>query len=90
MTGPDVTRLIERARQGDPRAAEDLLPIVYEQLRATAAKKMAAERPEHTLQPTELVHEAYVRLVGSAPVAWDGRAHFYAAAAEAMRRILID
>ncbi|MBZ0267831.1 sigma-70 family RNA polymerase sigma factor [bacterium] len=87
---PDVTTLMERARQGNAQAAADLLPIVYEQLRASAAKGMASERADHTLQPTALVHEAYLRLVGSAPVAWEGRAHFYAAAAEAMRRVLID
>ena len=91
---PDLSALVTRASQGDARAAEDLFPLVYEQLRADAARRMAAERPNHTLQPTALVHEAYLRLVGpggdaSAP-AWEGRGHFYAAAAEAMRRILIE
>jgi RNA polymerase sigma factor (TIGR02999 family) len=92
VTGPsdDVTRLIERATAGDPIAARELLPLVYDQLRALAARKMAAERPGHTLQPTALVHEAYLRLVGEGHEHWDGRAHFYVAAAEAMRRILIE
>lgn len=88
---PDqVTRLLERASGGDTRAANELLPLVYEQLRARARKEMAGERPGHTLQPTALVHEAYMRLVGNREVAWDNRAHFYVAAAEAMRRILIE
>ena len=87
---PDVTKLMERAGGGDAQAAAELLPIVYEQLRASAAKRMAAERANHTLQPTALVHEAYLRLVGDRQAAWEGRAHFYAAAAEAMRRVLID
>ena len=86
----DVTQLLARARRGDPTAARELLPIVYEQLRASAAKKMAAERSDHTLQPTALVHEAYLRLVGNGHTTWDGRGHFYAAAVEAMRRILIE
>lgn len=87
---PNVTRLLERASSGDPAAAHELLPLVYEQLRASAAQRMAAERPGHTLQPTALVHEAYLRLVGQGHTTWDGRAHFYVAAANAMRRILID
>lgn len=86
----EVTRLLERAGGGDSRAAGELLPLVYEQLRARARKEMAGERPGHTLQPTVLVHEAYLRLVGNHDVAWGGRAHFYVAAAEAMRRILIE
>lgn len=86
----DVTALLDRASQGDTGAARELLPLVYQQLRAAAAKRMAGERPDHTLQPTALVHEAYIRLVGDAATGWDGRGHFYAAAAEAMRRILIE
>ncbi len=86
----ELTLLLERAGRGDPTAARELLPLVYQQLRASAAKKMAAERSDHTLQPTALVHEAYIRLVGQGQVTWDGRAHFYFAAAEAMRRILIE
>jgi RNA polymerase sigma factor (TIGR02999 family) len=86
-----VTLLIEAAAQGDRRAAAELLPLVYDELRKLAAARMAAESPGHTLQPTALVHEAYLRLVGSAePVPWNGRGHFFAAAAEAMRRILVE
>ncbi len=86
----DVTQILERAGQGDPKAAEELLPLVYEELRKLAAHKMAHELPNQTLQPTALVHEAWLRLVGSKNQNWDGRAHFFGAAAEAMRRILID
>ena len=86
----DVTRLLERASGGDPRAGRELLPLVYEQLRACAQKQMAGERSDHTLQATALVHEAYLRLVGTRQTTWDSRAHFYVAAAEAMRRILIE
>ena len=86
----EVTRLLERAGGGDPRAAGELLPIVYEQLRVRARTEMAGEKAGHTLQPTALVHEAYLRLVGNRELAWDNRAHFYVAAAEAMRRILIE
>jgi RNA polymerase sigma factor (TIGR02999 family) len=87
----DVTRILEAARQGDPKAAEELLPLVYEELRHLAAHRMANEAPGHTLQPTALVHEAWLRLVGSdTPSQFQNRAHFFAAAAEAMRRILID
>jgi RNA polymerase sigma factor (TIGR02999 family) len=86
---PDVTLLLDAAAAGDRQAAADLLPLVYDQLRALAADRMAGERPGHTLDATALVHEAYLRLVGSAP-RWDGRGHFYAAAAEAMRRILVE
>src|SRR5215475_5913253 len=86
---PDVTRLLDAAAAGDPRAAAELLPLVYDELRELAAARMAAEAPGHTLQPTALVHEAYVRLVGQ-PRDWDGRGHFFAAAAEAMRRILVE
>src|SRR4051794_22692127 len=86
----DVTRLLDDAAAGDRRAAADLLPLVYDELRGLAAARMAAEAPDHTLQPTALVHEAYLRLVGRGDdQAWDGRGHFFAAAAEAMRRILV-
>jgi RNA polymerase sigma factor (TIGR02999 family) len=87
----DVTRLLDAAAAGDPRAAAELLPLVYDELRNLATARMAAEAPDHTLQPTALVHEAYLRLVGSdAGRPWNGRGHFFAAAAEAMRRILVD
>jgi RNA polymerase sigma factor (TIGR02999 family) len=87
----DVTRLLDAAAAGDPTAAADLLPLVYTELRKLAAQRLAAEKPGHTLQATALVHEAYLRLVGSDPEQpWDGRGHFFAAAAEAMRRILVD
>jgi len=86
----DVTRILEAAQQGDPTAADELLPLVYEELRRLAAHKMANEAAGQTLQPTALVHEAWLRLVGNQNQKWDGRAHFFAAAAEAMRRILID
>jgi RNA polymerase sigma factor (TIGR02999 family) len=88
---PDVTRLLDAAAAGDRRAAADLLPLVYSELRTLAAARMAAEKPGQTLQATALVHEAYLRLVGGAePQDWNGRGHFFAAAAEAMRRILIE
>jgi RNA polymerase sigma factor (TIGR02999 family) len=87
----DVTRLLDAAAAGDRQAAAELLPLVYDELRKLAAARMAAEAPGNTLQPTALVHEAYLRLVGPADVnRWDGRGHFFAAAAEAMRRILVD
>lgn len=87
----DVTRLIEAAQAGDRQAAADLLPLVYDELRKLAASRMAEEKPGHTLQPTALVHEAYLRLVGPGDSErWDSRGHFFAAAAEAMRRILVD
>jgi RNA polymerase sigma factor (TIGR02999 family) len=86
----DVTVILHRIEQGDPQAAEELLPLVYEELRRLAAAKMANEAAGHTLQPTALVHEAWLRLVGNDDKKWDGRAHFFGAAAEAMRRILID
>jgi RNA polymerase sigma factor (TIGR02999 family) len=87
----DVTRLLDEAAAGDPKAAADLLPLVYDALRKLAATRLAAEAPDHTLQPTALVHEAYLRLVGNdAGRPWSGRGHFFAAAAEAMRRILVD
>jgi RNA polymerase sigma factor (TIGR02999 family) len=88
----DVTRILSAIKQGDPHAAGQLLPLVYDELRKLAAARMAEERADHTLQPTALVHEAYLRLVeGTASNAsWDSRGHFFAAAAEAMRRILIN
>ena len=87
----DVTRLLDAAAAGDRKAAADLLPLVYNELRQLAAARMAAESPEQTLHPTALVHEAYLRLIGSADEPrWDNRGHFFAAAAEAMRRILVD
>src|SRR6266571_6073894 len=84
----DVTRLLDAAAAGDRRAAADLLPLVYDELRALAAARLTAEAPGHTLDATALVHEAYLRLVGDQH--FDGRGHFFAAAAEAMRRILIE
>jgi RNA polymerase sigma factor (TIGR02999 family) len=86
----EVTRILEQIRQGEPHAEEQLFPLVYDELRRMAAAKLAQERPGQTLQPTALVHEAYLRLVGDTPSPWDSRGHFFAAAAEAMRRILID
>lgn len=86
----DVTRILDAIERGDPRAADELLPIVYEELRRLAARHMSKERPGHTLQATALVHEAYIRLLGPNGPKWDSRGHFFAAAAEAMRRILID
>jgi RNA polymerase sigma factor (TIGR02999 family) len=87
----DVTQLLDAAAAGDRRAAADLLPLVYDELRKLAAVRMAAESPDHTLQPTALVHEAYLRLVGETDQRrWDNRGHFFAAAAEAMRRILVE
>jgi RNA polymerase sigma factor (TIGR02999 family) len=91
----EVTRILSVIEQGDPHAASQLLPLVYEELRQLAAHRLAREAPGQTLQPTALVHEAYLRLVaGSAPERdepnWDGRGHFFAACAEAMRRILVE
>jgi RNA polymerase sigma factor (TIGR02999 family) len=87
----DVTRILFAIEQGDPHAAEQLLPLVYYELRRLAAARMAAEKPGQTLEPTALVHEVYVRLVGPGePRQWAGRGHFLAAAAEAMRRILVE
>ena len=87
----DVTRILSAIEQGDPHAAEQLLPLVYEELRRLAACKLAQERPGQTLQATALVHEAYLRLVDVEKAQrWDSRGHFFAAAAEAMRRILVD
>src|ERR1700756_166627 len=90
----DVTAILSAINQGDRIAAEKLLPLVYDELRKLAAQKLAQERPGQTLDATALVHEAYLRLVGAVPQGaaqeWQGRAHFFAAAAEAMRRILIE
>jgi RNA polymerase sigma factor (TIGR02999 family) len=86
----DVNRILESIEHGDPKAAEELLPLVYGELRKLAASKMAREAPNQTLQPTALVHEAWLRLVGNENPQFANRAHFFAAAAEAMRRILID
>ena len=86
----DVTRILNAIEQGDAKAADKLLPLVYEELRLLAARKMSQEPPGQTLQATALVHEAYIRLVGDKAQNWEGRTHFFAAAAEAMRRILIE
>lgn len=86
----EVTLILDSIEQGDPEAADRLLPLVYEELRKLAAAKMARESPGQTLQPTALVHEAWLRLTGNDDQVWKNRAHFFAAAAEAMRRILID
>lgn len=85
---PDATRLLHAAAAGDRQAAAELLPLVYDELRKLAAARMANEAPDQTIQPTALVHEAYLRLIGDQQ--FDGRGHFFAAAAEAMRRILVD
>ena len=86
----EVTRILDRVQQGDAKAAEELLPLVYNELRRLAAHKMALEKAGHTLQATALVHEAWLRLAGSDHQQWRGRDHFISAAAEAMRRILVD
>jgi len=86
----DITLILNAVEQGDLKAAEELLPLVYEELRKLAAYRMAQEQPGQTLQPTALVHEAWLRLAGDGNVQFEGRRHFFAAAAEAMRRILID
>ncbi len=86
----DATGILSAIEQGDPTASEQLLPLVYEELRKLAAQRLARESPGQTLQATALVHEAYLRLVGSGSPSWNGRGHFFAAAAEAMRRILIE
>jgi RNA polymerase sigma factor (TIGR02999 family) len=86
----DVTRILDRACQGDAKAGEELLPLVYQELRKLAAYRMAQEHAGHTLQPTALVHEAWLRLVNEGERTWQNRAQFFAAAAEAMRRILIE
>jgi RNA polymerase sigma factor (TIGR02999 family) len=86
----DVTRILNAIEEGDPKAAHELLPLVYEELRVLAAQRLAHEQPGQTLQATALVHEAYIRLLGTEQQAWDSHGHFFAAAAEAMRRILVD
>src|SRR5262245_11508725 len=87
----EVTRILDQIQRGDPSAADQLLPLVYDELRKLAAQKMAQEKAGHTLQATALVHEAYVRLVDSEKAQhWNSRGHFFAAAAEAMRRILVE
>ena len=86
----DVTQILDSISSGDPRAAEKLLPIVYNELRRLAAAKLAREASGQTLQPTALVHEAYLRLIGNEDPRWENRGHFFAAAAESMRRILVD
>src|SRR5262245_23207936 len=87
----DVTQILSRIESGDPTASEQLLPLVYNELRRLAAQRLSQEKPGQTLQATALVHEAYVRLVdGHASPHWNGRGHFFGAAAEAMRRILVD
>jgi RNA polymerase sigma factor (TIGR02999 family) len=87
----EVTRILSAIHQGDPQAAEQLLPLIYDELRKLAAQKLAQEKPGQTLQATALVHEAYLRLVNAdSEQSWNGRGHFFAAAAEAMRRILVE
>jgi RNA polymerase sigma factor (TIGR02999 family) len=86
----DVTRILEAIERGDPGAADRLLPLVYEELRKLATARLAREKPGQTLQATALVHEAYLRLVGTQDPGWNNRGHFFAAAAEAMRRILVE
>ena len=85
----DITRLLSELSGGDPQAASKLIPVVYDELRHLAAGYMRRERPDHTLQPTALVHEAYVKLLAQRSVDWQGRAHFSGVAAQLMRRILI-
>ena len=87
---PEVTQILHQIQQGNVAAASDLLPLVYAELRRLARYRMRKEQPGQTLNPTALVHEAYIRLVADEAVNWDGRSHFFAAAAEAMRRILIE
>ena len=87
---PQITRILHAVEEGDSRAAEELLPLVYDELRKLAASRLAHEKPGQTLQATALVHEAYLRLLGPSNENWSGRGHFFAAAAEAMRRILIE
>jgi RNA polymerase sigma factor (TIGR02999 family) len=86
----DVTRILNAIERGDAGATDELLPLVYEELRLLAAQKLSQEKPGQTLQATALVHEAYLRLVGDEPQSWHSRGHFFAAAAEAMRRILVE
>src|SRR6516225_6793474 len=89
-TSGQLTQILEAVGAGDKHAAEELLPLVYDELRRLAAARMARESPGQTLQATALVHEAWLRLVGSNEIHWNGRGHFFGAAAEAMRRILLD
>jgi len=86
----DATRILDRVQDGDLKAAEELLPLVYDELRHLAAHRLAGERRQQTLQPTALVHEAWLKISGNEQRAWNGRQHFFATAAEAMRRILVD
>jgi len=86
----DVTRILNAIERGDAKATDELLPLVYEELRLLAAQKLSHEAPGQTLQATALVHEAYLRLIGDEPQSWNSRGHFFAAAAEAMRRILVE
>jgi RNA polymerase sigma factor (TIGR02999 family) len=86
----DVTRILNAMERGDAKATDELLPLVYEELRLLAAQKLCHEPPGQTLQATALVHEAYLRLVGNEPQSWENRGHFFAAAAEAMRRLLVE
>ena len=86
----NLTQLLQSASEGDPRAAAELLPLVYDELRRLAAHRLAGERSGHTLQPTALVHEAWLKISGDDERTWNGRQHFFSAAAEAMRRILVD
>ena len=86
----EFTHILEEVERGNPKAADQILPLVYTELRKLAASKMAGESSGHTLQPTALVHEAWLRLTGNQDLKWEGRAHFFAAAAESMRRILIE
>ena len=86
----EITQILDALARGEPQAAGQLLPLVYDELRRLAARKLAQERPGQTLCATDLVHEAYLRLVGDESHGWEGRAHFFAAAAEAMRRILVE
>ncbi len=90
MEPGDITQMLQQINEGDAQAAERILPLVYDELRKLAAAKMAREAPGQTLQPTALVHEAWLRLGGDRKTDWKGRAHFFSAAAEAMRRILIE
>lgn len=92
MTAPptEVTALLHRIGAGDEEGMQRLMPLVYGELRQLAARQLRDERPDHTLSPTSLVHEAYLRLTGGAPTAWEGRSHFFCVAAKMMRRILVD
>src|SRR5262245_32307458 len=86
----DVTRLLDRVSAGDPEARDRIIQVLYGELRRIAAGRMRFERADHTLDPTALVHEAYLRLMGDAPARWENRGHFFAAASEVMRRLLVD